>query len=353
MPRSQPNSLGLKGFTLVELLVVIAIIGVLIALLLPAVQAAREAARRSQCSNNLKQIGLAALNHESTAGALPAGSVTENGDIAGPYLTTWTLTLLPYLEEGALHDQWKAIENPSRSRGAPTPLPISGGVAQQAQAFKPIREKIVGAYLCPSDIDTNSLKRPESGPAADVAVEWAPGSYRAMSGHSLGQNGDHYWDNPLAAQAGHARSMAKEWRGAMHTVATDPPDNYRKFKAVELRQITDGLSHTFLVGEYHTLTYQEHDFTRRTLWAYAYTSYNQSSAFPESRTLIPDYERCIDIGGGGAHTCKRGWGSLHAGGVIQFVFCDGSVHSVSQAVDLDIYTATATIQNEETRNLPE
>jgi prepilin-type N-terminal cleavage/methylation domain-containing protein len=86
------NRRRLAAFTLVELLVVIAIIGVLVALLLPAIQAAREAARRSQCSNNLKQVGLAMLNYESANKHLPPGALMNEG-------SAWSIYLLPYLEE--------------------------------------------------------------------------------------------------------------------------------------------------------------------------------------------------------------------------------------------------------------
>jgi prepilin-type N-terminal cleavage/methylation domain-containing protein len=97
------------GFTLVELLVVIAIIGILIALLLPAVQAAREAARRSQCLNNLKQVGLAIVNFESTNNYLPPGAIwgfpNEDGSLPqAPAHHTWLTLILPYMEESALYD---------------------------------------------------------------------------------------------------------------------------------------------------------------------------------------------------------------------------------------------------------
>src|SRR5687767_1534855 len=94
------------GFTLVELLVVIAIIGVLVALLLPAVQAAREAARRSQCGNQLKQIALGVLNFESAKGHFPAGAGYNGREIDSPQLSTWTVDILPYAEQAPLHRLW-------------------------------------------------------------------------------------------------------------------------------------------------------------------------------------------------------------------------------------------------------
>src|SRR5215207_2473001 len=104
------------GFTLVELLVVIAIIGVLVALLLPAIQAAREAARRAQCQNNLKQIGLACLNYESARRVLPYGNMISNST-GGTFHSGWTIEILPYVENSAL----KALYRPGLIINSPDP----------------------------------------------------------------------------------------------------------------------------------------------------------------------------------------------------------------------------------------
>jgi prepilin-type N-terminal cleavage/methylation domain-containing protein len=112
------KNLQRRGFTLIELLVVIAIIGVLIALLLPAVQAAREAARRAQCSNNLKQIGLGMHNYQSTYNCLPQG-------MRGCCWGSWLVPILPYVEQQALFNAWNSFGNNSGKPGfidGPAPL---------------------------------------------------------------------------------------------------------------------------------------------------------------------------------------------------------------------------------------
>jgi prepilin-type N-terminal cleavage/methylation domain-containing protein len=324
------------GFTLVELLVVIAIIGILVALLLPAVQAAREAARRSQCINNLKQIGIAILNYESSNKRFPAGSTSTSVNINGPYWSTWTVDILPYLEEQGLYDRWNrdlAIEayhatDPTRGNNA-------------------IQQTILPIYLCPTDIDQNVLGIPESGPGD--SIRWAPGSYRANSGvtPATGVNGDNFWDNPL--WAGYPKTLFPDGsRGPLHTIARRTTGTQRKLAQVKVGQITDGTSKTRLVGEYMTRTYMR----RRTFWSYAYTSYNQSSGLHESRNLLPDYEQCNRLPGID-HGCKRAWGSFHAGELIQNVFCDGSVKGIEDTIDTELWVAMSTIAaNDEAPALP-
>src|SRR6187431_3342554 len=115
-----------KAFTLVELLVVIAIIGVLVALLLPAVQQAREAARRMQCRNNLKQIALAVHNYESSHLTLPPGVLGTSGAVAqAQLLHTWLVQILPYLDQKnvqAVYDFNRRFDDPVNAAAVQTPL---------------------------------------------------------------------------------------------------------------------------------------------------------------------------------------------------------------------------------------
>ncbi|MBI2481634.1 MAG: DUF1559 domain-containing protein, partial [Planctomycetia bacterium] len=291
-----------SGFTLVELLVVIAIIGILVALLLPAVQAAREAARRMSCSNNLKQISLSLHNYHDTYKTFPPGGVTPGGCCGTPSAGTWTLFILPFMEQQPLHDRYDFNTWNDTNRNA-------------ANTF--VTTQLLPSYVCPSDINTKNTDRPSSGNGS--GLQYAPGSYRAVSGAGTGAS---WMDSNQYDATFHFPN-----RGVLHTVGgshytTTIPYTANPSSGTRLAGILDGTSNTIIVGEYHTKTQNR----RRTFWSYTYTSYNQSTVVVgEPRQLIPDYNRCVAIGGrGGDNTCKRGWGSLHPG-ALQFALADGSV----------------------------
>ena len=295
------------GFTIVELLVVIAVIGVLVALLLPAVQQARGAARRAQCLSNLRQLGLAVNGYESFHGCLPPGNITIGPCCLTPSYTTWTIAILPFLEQSVLSDRYNQ------------------SLFNQDPANTSVCRSFVSTFICPADVNTDKLVTPETGPVPGLL--YAPGSYRIVSGTSDGS--ELWWDDGTALLL----PSPPNGRGPMHNVGNPiHPMTCEKYRA-----ITDGLSKTLMIGEYHTTTYN----TRRTLWAYAYTSYNSSAVMPLIATLIPDYLKCWESGGG--NTCKRAFGSLHSGSEINFLFCDGSARTISTTMNLKLLFAAATI----------
>lgn len=292
------------GFTLIELLVVIAIIAVLVALLLPAVQQAREAARRSQCKNNLKQIGLALHNYHDVYTTFPPGGVTLGNCCSTPSHITWTISILPFIDQTPLYERYD--ENLTNE--------------DPANAF--VREQNVPVYNCPSDINAGSVMRPESGPGN--RLEYRMSSYRAVSGRS---DGSGWFDNADGS------GLPRTWKGLLHHIGT-PGFTVEKFSS-----FIDGPTNTIVVGEYHTRSRPR----RGTFWAYTYTSYNQSSFVPQRRALIPDYDRCVAVGGaGGSNTCKRGWGSMHVGGM-QVLLGDGSCRFMSDNIDLDLFVKLGTV----------
>jgi prepilin-type N-terminal cleavage/methylation domain-containing protein/prepilin-type processing-associated H-X9-DG protein len=136
---NRPRAEARRGFTLIELLVVIAIIAVLISLLLPAVQSAREAARRAQCVNNLKQIGLGMHNYESTNSCLPQG-------MRGCCWGSWLIAVLPYVEQQALFNAWNANGNNSGQAGY-----VDGQLRYAGVCNITVTSARVSAYMCPSD----------------------------------------------------------------------------------------------------------------------------------------------------------------------------------------------------------
>jgi prepilin-type N-terminal cleavage/methylation domain-containing protein/prepilin-type processing-associated H-X9-DG protein len=207
------------AFTLVELLVVIAIIGVLVALLLPAVQAAREAARRNKCQNNLRQLSLALINYESSKGAFP--SAFDFPDTVNPadYPTkglNWAIRVLPFAEQGPLYARFNLKK------------PVSD--AENAAA----RETFVDVFRCPTD-NFNSVPMEINA----SRTRWARGNYAANAG-----NGPLLKSTlSISATQGIYGPTSPGWLDGRFRGVIGPN------VGATIKQITDGTSNTFLLGE--------------------------------------------------------------------------------------------------------
>jgi prepilin-type N-terminal cleavage/methylation domain-containing protein/prepilin-type processing-associated H-X9-DG protein len=330
-----------RAFTLIELLVVIAIIAVLIGLLLPAVQKVREAAARTQCLNNLKQIGLAMHNYHDVHSSFPPGNYQVPDDTAYyRCFANWAIYILPFVEQGNLYNQYNL--------NLVTYDTTSTNAAVKATPLK--------IYSCPSDPNNGQVLTPASTPGPFSGSPYATGSYRGSAGTT--DAGSNVWFDipgfPTSAWWLGGNYQTKYGRGALHCVSPGAPGASPE----KITSITDGTSNTLLVGEYYTATTPR----RTTFWAYSYTAYSLSEwdigpvntpNVGQPRCLLADFDKCVAIGGnGGSDACKRAWGSFHTG-VINFVFCDGSVHPISTNIDVNfVFPALHTIAQGEVVSLP-
>jgi prepilin-type N-terminal cleavage/methylation domain-containing protein len=321
---------NVAAFTLVELLVVIAIIGILIALLLPAVQAAREAARRSQCANNLKQQALGIHNHISAKKTLPPGAVVTGPCCGARSYSNWAIEILPFIEESVLYEKYdntKYNDSPSST------------------ANLAVTSTIVPTYACPADEEANLSKKPAVGPGS--GFYYRTSSYRAVTGRSdnSGSNPNFWWGAQNPSESGSAFPLPAKYRGPLHTIVNIP------YGVVKPALITDGLSKTLLIGERASAKAGVVD-GQRTFWGYSYAGYNKSTFVPQSRMILQDYSACVKIGGpGNDNPCKGGWGGSHGSG-LQFCLCDGSVRFINDAIDMEILCEAATIAGGETVSIP-
>jgi prepilin-type N-terminal cleavage/methylation domain-containing protein len=288
------------AMTLVELLVVIAIIGVLVALLLPAVQAARESARRNTCTNNLKQIGLAITNYEAATKKFPPGAIWQRWRPPAKQKHHGSLLvhLLPYIEQQSLYSAFDFKQ-------------ISIDKAVFPGTNRRVGAEIVPTYVCPSD---------EYG---GIYEELAVHNYAASNGPT------EVYDNPNC-------SCMHEWKA----LAMAPIDNREEFAGPFTRlgivtkpsQITDGLSNTIFVGEVRVPC----SVHAQAGWAYT----NNGNGY--STTLIPvNFDTCSNDA---ADSCHRpctwntdvGFKSAHPSGA-QFSTGDGSVHFIEESIDHQVY----------------
>jgi len=327
-----PNRAARRAFTLVELLVVIAIIGVLVALLLPAVQSAREAARRSSCLNNFKQLALSLHNHHDIRNTLPPGGTYYGTCCAPPTYTNWAIEALPYMEQQGLYQQYRQNElNTSTNNTL---------VGQQR----------LKSHECPSDQIKGKLEVPASGPSTQ---QWMHGSYRAVSGKMNLAIGHAAWDGyePGLWPGG---VMDHTYKGFLHAIGVSyngAPVANAAVSAMggpeRFANCTDGLSNTLMIGEYTSRSTSR----RGTFWAFTYASYNQSSIGAESRlygkpygTSSTDRTGCWGTPSifNNDQTCKRAFNAEHPSAA-NWAVGDGSTRSISYNVDINLLQNMATI----------
>jgi prepilin-type N-terminal cleavage/methylation domain-containing protein/prepilin-type processing-associated H-X9-DG protein len=316
-----------RGFTLVELLVVIAIIGVLVALLLPAIQAAREASRRTQCTNNLKQLGLAVQNYHDRYRVFPMGALrayTGTGNCAYSTTITWMARVLPGLEQQVLYDQidwevwaWWGTNNPNATVAA----------------------TILPAVRCPSD-----ARLPPSnayGPTNYVGCSGSDGSSYPANSTAVGLMRESTTCNSsvctnCANPLDCITDMARVFDGTSTTMAISEcllgrPFIYNATAALDITACDAGTLATPPTGNQTT--------ARGTSWMWAQWSqmWAYSALYPPNDPLHEKYE-CYWYSSGN----RFGARSQHPGGV-NVCFTDGAVRFVNSSIDLTIWRAASTV----------
>jgi prepilin-type N-terminal cleavage/methylation domain-containing protein/prepilin-type processing-associated H-X9-DG protein len=310
-----------RGFTLVELLVVIAIIGILVALLLPAVQAAREASRRTQCSNNLKQLGVALQNYHDTTKAFPPGAFCSqegwNSPTPGFEWVYLLHHLVPFFEQ---QPYYEAV-------GAGNWLTVVPWIVPGPTVFQPVSGQGIQTLICPSDAGDKLSTH------ANPALPLARSSYL---GFFSGTKDRHNWSQNY------------------------PPDQRALFtmglaRAAKMSSVIDGTSNTLALGEY--VLGRSLDDSRG--WFYSNRAGNQflyvtqtPNGAPDVMISYPHYcspgfnrpsQPCVvddgDGYGGNNYVSSR---SFHPGGV-SALFCDAHVRFVSNSVDFTTWRNLAWI----------
>jgi prepilin-type N-terminal cleavage/methylation domain-containing protein len=292
-----------RGFTLIELLVVIAIIAVLIALLLPAVQQAREAARRSQCKNNLKQIGLAFHNYHGTSNVFPPGIIhsTTSSATGGGTGWAWGAMILPYVDQGALYNQ----------------LQPSGVMNLSNATTLALVRTVLPMYLCPSD---TGLLTPAQNTLAPVNMN--------IGGSQIGNISIAKSNYIASGTGGEDLNCQLGVRAGVFFVNS----------SIKMADITDGTSNTIFAYERDTFKYppglkptvEQH---MGAVWAGTSAPVCTDSNYDFYKVLGFIYPTYGEINGSATRFDRREPASLHAGGM-HALLGDGSVRFISQNIQL-------------------
>ena len=308
-----------RGFTLVELLVVIAIIGILVALLLPAVQSARESANRIRCSNNLKQLELACHEFQEARGKLPCGQYGDydfSASFGGPFENSsswsWLADILPYLEQGNIVDQGDI----------PTaPLQSSKALAMTVKTF-----------LCPSDVTAANSPYPQASHYLRTALPVGLTNYKGVQGANFCWGP---WTNP-GVNGGDCEPWNKG-DGVLFPMVWVQPKRFA--------DIQDGTSNTFMIGEdvWNKDVPGNMRYGQGYAWSHAVEACRTAAIPPNLKQPGGIPLTAWDL--------QHGFKSRHKGGV-QFTFVDGSVSFIRDNVALGLYRRLATINGGEAVEAP-
>ncbi|WP_315860592.1 DUF1559 family PulG-like putative transporter [Rubinisphaera margarita] len=301
-----------SAFTLIELLVVIAIIAILVALLLPAVQQAREAARRSSCKNNLKQLGLALHNYHDTHSMFPINwTVNHNFNEGTQEGFSWMAYVLPFMEQGPLYDT------------------INFDVDLADAGNNAAAQTAIATYLCPSDPLKQNGLLPNRANAPSAGTSYGVNNYKAVAGSNWN------WGDHTGVVCVTCRRNPNQPNGL------DGPNGligrrtgYHSASPVTLmKDVTDGTSNTLAIGEAlpggsnHTWWWNPNATT-------ATAGVPLNYYYPPNKYGIGDWPR------------NYSFASEHKGGA-QFTLVDGSVRFVGENIDNDLYRSLATISGGE------
>lgn len=332
-----------RGFTLIELLVVIAIIAVLIALLLPAVQQAREAARRSQCKNNLKQLGLAIHNYHDASKSFPINYMVNQGpgfSYDNNQMASWITMVLPYFDQGNLYKKYdfrySACSDPRLAAGT---VPNNNSIAKTA----------IPALICPTDgnlgVMDSRANQPGAGSACNVNGLWGVNNYKGVSGAN--------WQSGTWGVA--TSSNGPPWTSTKWGVTGNGLDSgngmffrgWTRSYATSARDVRDGLSNTLAIGEavprwcIHTIWWWANGSTATCgvpLNAKVQAAGCLTAAYPSKIAQL----ECA----WGDWPNNYSFFSQHTGGA-HFAMGDGAVRFINDSINFDMYRRLSTMDRGE------